>query len=91
MLPISLISWAHHCIKKKLQNLPSWNKGKDTGNGKSNGHAIEVKNGGIEAKASSDKAENNDMEKVMKNKPLLRRPSEHASLANGEVIEMVMI
>jgi len=26
ILPITLISWAHHAIKRKLQNLPSWNK-----------------------------------------------------------------
>ena len=29
ILPIVLISWAHHAIKQKLQKLPSWSKNQE--------------------------------------------------------------
>ena len=89
-MPISLISWAHHSIKKKLQNLPSWSKTNGTGNslrkaekknkGKINEPTIEAKN---EAKNEDIKEENIEVSSKQPSGP-------QASLGNGEVIEMVM-
>ena len=45
ILPITLISWAHHSIKQKLQKLPTWNKASQRKSlRKTNGCAIEAKN-----------------------------------------------
>ena len=85
-----MISWAHHSIKKKLQNLPSWSKTNGTGNSfrkaekknkaEINEAAIEAKN---EAKNGDIKEENIEVSSKQPSGP-------QASLGNGEVIEMVM-
>ena len=52
ILPITLISWAHHSIKQKLQKLPTWNKASQRKSlRKTNGCAIEAKNDEAEAAA----------------------------------------
>ena len=53
-MPITLISWAHHSIKQKLQKLPTWNKASQRKSlKKTNGHcAIEAKNDEAEEAAA---------------------------------------
>ena len=53
-MPITLISWAHHSIKQKLQKLPTWNNASQRKSlKKTNGHcAIEAKNDEAEEAAA---------------------------------------
>ena len=88
ILPITLISWAHHSIKQKLQKLPTWNKASQRKSlRKTNGCTIEAKNDEDEdAGAASGKSG------LRGRQPTIKRPSRfRGSLARAETIEMVCL
>ena len=87
-MPITLISWAHHSIKQKLQKLPTWNKASQRKSlKKTNGHcAIEAKNDEAEEAAALAASEKRPtIKRLSRFRGSLARPA----AAERETIEMV--